>query len=562
VGFSFLYIFKVVLRWQITHSHNKLCALTTTACLAFVALGAFAQGAAVGAEKVCTRALESQNNQSDQSDQGDLKREIAQLRNEIEQLRVSQGDRWLNTQRIEHVRAVVNDVLSDAQTRSSLQTSAATGGYNDGFFISSPDGNFRLQVNAHLQTRFSYNWLSSRDMNNSTIGSATPPQTFNQAGVAKTAHGFAVRRARIFFSGHIVDPSWQYFLSFAYQQAFGRNRENADPRTASGGGVNQGDQGAGFVNMENAAIQKDFGNGFSLRIGQMKSPMLREWIISSMNLLTVERSLVHALFSTGWTQGIQANWRGENVRLTANFNDGANNANLGSISGTNVIAAQNSGAGFTQWAFTGRAEFMPLGDWEIFDQMTSMPREGTGILLGAAMNWQRGGQQGNTSNENIPTNGDADGMFLTWTTDATWSLGGANVYAAWVMNSSYSLPGGQGNINSYGVVLQGGYFVTDKIELFSRWEWMDIANTNTNLAGNNVSNNTSNSASVNNIATIGANCYLARGIKFSSDFGVSFGPVTFQNGIFGQNIVGADYRTEGASGGGQLVFRSQLQLIF
>jgi len=67
---------------------------------------------------------------------------------------------------------------------------------------------------------------------------------------------------------------------------------------------------------------------------------------------------------------------------------------------------------------------------------------------------------------------------------------------------------------------------------------------------------------VNNIGTIGANWYISKNVKFTTDFGVSWNPVTFQQGIFGQNIAGADYRTEGSNGGGQLVFRSQLQLLF
>ncbi|MFZ4721591.1 MAG: porin [Phycisphaerales bacterium] len=498
----------------------------------------------------------------------DAMNEIANLKKEIAELKAANGDKWLTEQRETEIRAVVQDVLADADTRSSLQAAQATSGYNNGFFISSPDGNFKLQMNGQLQSRWAYNWLSTRDMTNSSLNAA-PGANFNTQGVAKAAYGFEVRRAKLEFSGHISDPSWQYAATLAYQQFFGANGAGANGAgTAAGGGVSQGDNGnAAVMGFENLYVKKDLGNGFSVQVGQFKSPFLREWLVSSKYQLAVERSLVETLFSTGWTQGIQLNWNNDMLRVMASYNDGANNANLGSISGTSVNGTGpagngNSGVGFSQWAFTGRVEAMLSGNWAQFDNLTSMRGEGSGILVGGGINWQRGGQQTQTNAGNVPANGNADGEFFSWTLDATWDLGGANLYGAWVMNTSYSLPGGQGDINSYGIVVQGGYFITDAVELFARWEWMSTQNENTNTAGSDVSLNTPNSAFVNNIGTIGANWYMSKNVKWTTDFGVSWNPVTFQTGLFGQNIAGADYRTEGSNGGGQIVFRTQLQLLF
>jgi hypothetical protein len=506
----------------------------------------------------------------------DAMNEIANLKKEIAELKAANGDKWLTEQRETEIRAVVQDVLADADTRSSLQAAQATSGYNNGFFISSPDGNFKLQMNGQLQTRWAYNWLSSRDMNNSSLTNTGitggGANSFSGQGVSKAAYGFEVRRAKLEFSGHISDPSWQYAATLAYQQFFGQNNAGANSAaTAAGGGVSQGDNGnAAVMGFENLYVKKDLGNGFSVQVGQFKSPFLREWLVSSKYQLAAERSLVNTLFSTGWTQGVQMNWNNDMLRVMASYNDGANNANLGSISGTDVDGiTNNSGAGFTQWAFTGRVEAMLSGNWAQFDNLTSMRGEGSGILVGGGINWQRGGQQsngfGSTAN-NTPANGNADGEFFSWTIDATWDLGGANLYGAWVMNTSYSIPGGNSDINSYGIVVQGGYFITDAIELFARWEWMSTENTSgatgTTEATSNVTTNTPNNAFVNNIGTIGANWYMSKNVKWTTDFGVSWNPVTFQTGLFGQNIAGADYRTEGANGGGQIVFRTQLQLLF
>jgi hypothetical protein len=435
-----------------------------------------------------------------------------------------------------------------------------------------------LQINGQLQSRWAYNALSTRDMNNSTVNGTAAADSFNNQGVAKAAYGFEVRRAKLEFSGHISDPSWQYAATLAYQQFFGANGAGSNNAgTAAGGGVTQGDNGnAAVMGFENLYVKKDLGNGFSVQVGQFKSPFLREWLVSSKYQLAAERSLVETLFSTGWTQGIQLNWNNDMLRVMASYNDGANNANLGSISGTNVNgfntatppAASNGGVGFSQWAFTGRIEAMLSGNWAQFDNLTSMRGEGSGILVGGGINWQRGGQQGaEPYASNVPANSNGDGEFFSWTLDATWDLGGANLYGAWVMNTSYSLPGGASDINSYGIVVQGGYFITDAVELFARWEWMSTAHTNAGTANDNVADsdvtaNTPNNAFVNNIGTIGANWYMSKNVKWTTDFGVSWNPVTFQTGLFGQNIAGADYRTEGSNGGGQIVFRTQLQLLF
>ncbi|MFM7808260.1 MAG: hypothetical protein ACKPEA_10095, partial [Planctomycetota bacterium] len=321
-------------------------------------------------------------------------------------------------------------------------------------------------------------------------------------------------------------------------------------------------------------ILRDLGAGFAVKFGRFKSPLLREWVVTSRNQLAIERSIMCSLFSTGWTQGLELDWTSDALRAMVSYNDGANNANIGSIAGTSVfgVTGDNLGVGFTQWAFTGRAEWKPVGTWSLFDDFSSMRGEASGILLGAALNWQRGGQQdvANTSIDVTPGSGNAEGTFLTWTVDATWELGGASLFAAWAMNTAYSLPSNNESINTYGAVVQGGYFVSDSVELFARWEWMNTAGTAENNprslntpSGENITWLSAYNSFVNNIGTVGFNWYLGgRNLKLSGDFGVSWNPLIFQTGLFGDNIAGAEYRQEGIGGGGQLVARTQLQLVF
>lgn len=517
----------------------------------------------------------------------DANARIAALEKAVSDLMREKGESWLTQERTNEIRAVVQDVLNDADTRASLQTSAATSGYKDGFFIASPDGNFKMVINGENQVRWSYNWLSDRAMANSVNTLNVPPQpqpNFNQSGIAKAAYGFELRRVKLGFSGHVIDPGWQYSLTLAYQQYFGSNLDpvgaaNGSNSTsgslADGGGVTGGDNfGSGF-SLENAYLARDLGAGFSVKFGQFKSPFLREWLVSSRSQLAIERSITTTLFSTGWTQGIELDWSNDSLRAMISYNDGANNANIGSISGTNVFAVtgDNLGVGFAQWAFTGRGEWKPFGSWQQFNDFSSMRGEASGLLLGAAINWQRGGQQdvGNTSTIVTPGSGNAEATFLTWTVDATWELGGASLFAAWAMNTAYTVPLGNNSINTYGTIVQGGYFVSNDVELFARWEWMSTASTPDNSpqsvntpSGENINFLGAYNSFVNNIGTVGFNWYIggARGLKFTSDFGVSWKPLIFQTGLFGDNIAGAEYREEGVGGGGQLVARTQLQLLF
>ena len=54
----------------------------------------------------------------------------------------------------DEVRAIVAEMLADADTRSSLLQGGGSAGWDDGFFIESGDGSFRLNVGALIQFRY------------------------------------------------------------------------------------------------------------------------------------------------------------------------------------------------------------------------------------------------------------------------------------------------------------------------------------------------------------------------------------------------------------------------
>ena len=85
----------------------------------------------------------------------------------------------MTEQRSAEIRGIVQDVLADADTRTSLQSSGAMAGYNNGFFLASPDGNFSLKVGGQVQIRW----------------------TMNSAKEQNTDWGFENRRTKLDFSG-------------------------------------------------------------------------------------------------------------------------------------------------------------------------------------------------------------------------------------------------------------------------------------------------------------------------------------------------------------------------
>ena len=491
----------------------------------------------------------------------DTNAQIAELKKELNELKSQNGDKWLTEERASQIRGVVQDVMADADTRSSLQATAATSGYNNGFFIASPDGNFKLQVNGQVQVRSSYAWQTNSAWNAS--------KTINP-NATKAQYGTEIRRAKLSFSGNVVDPSWQYKVTMAYlpagSQVANANGSYTGSSPYNTAGSNSGNGSASTANLEDAYINKDMGNGMSLMMGQFKSPFLREEMVSSANQLGVERSVVNQMFSTGWTDGIQFTAKNDSLMGMISFNNGGNNANFATQNMNSTDGA------YTQYAITGRVQYLVSGNWAQFNDMTSMRGGGQGLMLGAGFNWQHGGNQ--TSSSTIPGNGVAsantDAGFFTYTADASWDLGGANLYGAFFGNMTGSLPNetsatpsknNGSSIQSYGALVQGGYFISDNTELFGSWQWYETVN----QGGNDPMASAGNvfSAQMNNIFSAGLNIYLTKNVKFTFDAGWAMNGIVYNGGIYNQAVAGTNYQVSGASSnGGEWVGRAQVQLVF
>ncbi len=98
-------------------------------------------------------------------------------------------------QSTDEVRAVVAEMLADAQSRSSL-LAGGTSGHDAGFFLASDDGAFYLNVNGFLQFRYVADF---RDKDKH--GRLQPGDDFDS--------GFQMRRMKIGFAGKVY-KDWSY----------------------------------------------------------------------------------------------------------------------------------------------------------------------------------------------------------------------------------------------------------------------------------------------------------------------------------------------------------------
>ena len=417
----------------------------------------------------------------------DLAAQISALQAEVAQLK---GTNWLTEQRAEEIRGLVQDVLADADTRSSLLQGGMTAGYDDGFVIGSPDGNFSLKLNGQLQWRFI--WRNQDDLSSSDTN----------------RWGFENSRTKLMFSGNVINQDWTYYIE---------------------GNFSRSD---GYFMLEDAWIGHQCGENLAVRLGRFKLPFWRESLVHSMNQLAVERSLLGVGLNSR-VQGIAVDYEAEQVRFTGAFTNG--------LSTGLAPAGTTWGTEDTEWAFTGRFEFLAGGTWDQFEDFTSPQGEEQGFLFGAALHYQN--QEFGTT---LPVDNEVEDLLLT--VDASAEFGGFNLFGAfWYrITDSDAMPS---SLEPWGFVVQGGGYVAEDFELFGRFEYYQAD-------GYPVE------PDAFSMITVGVNKYWGDHVKWTTDVGYGLDAVD----PFGVMGAGADTITgwngDAIDEDGQIVFRTQLQLVF
>ncbi len=335
---------------------------------------------------------------------------------------VADSESWSSD--ADEVRALVAEMLADSETRSSLLQSGGTAGHDGKFFLASPDGNFRLNVGGQVQFRYTANFRDDDGM----IGFDDDDDGIidRSERVDDFEGGFQTRRTKLTFSGHVYEPELRYKVQGAFDRA-----------------------GGAFI-LEDAYVEYDMSNGWSVRWGQFKLPLLREELVSSKYQLAADRSVANELFNQGRSQGIQVTYADEMWRFRAAFSDGLASAN------------SDLGADPADWAITGRVEVLIAGEWSQFKDFTSEPGSDYGVMVGAAGHFEQ--------SPDVPGGTVID--RFSYTVDASVEGDGWNVFAAFIGNTLSDVPVGLGtqDADNFAFVVQGGLYVAEDIEIFARYD--------------------------------------------------------------------------------------------
>ena len=304
----------------------------------------------------------------------------------------------------ETVQKAVARALDDASSRSSLLLESANSGHDGRCSVSSNDGSFRLNIGGQLQTR----WLAAWRHDDGAVDPFTS--------------GFQIRRMKLTFDGHIFDESLRFKVT------------NESRRTDGG------------MRMSDVFIEKRFESGLSIRAGQFKAPFTREYFDSSRRLLAVERSLVDSVFRLGRLQGAQLGITGDDWRGWVAFTDGFRSENI------------DFGSDATDWALTGRAEWLPFGSFNVFHSQRGKIDAEPSLRLGGAVHAEeRGASVFGPS-----------GRLVSWTGDVAAAGPGWIGLATFVGRENSQATGA--TLTDWGVTAQLGVWATDQLLPFVRWE--------------------------------------------------------------------------------------------
>lgn len=512
------------------------CA-AATACLASVLLTSAANAAGQVPDDDILKRLDALERRNE-----DLERRNRDLAGEVAVMKADRGEEWLTQERAAQIRQIVEDVLADSGSRASLRQDGMTAGWNDGFFLASPDGRFKLQVGGLLQTRYVWSHIRSGQ---------TDPQVTDRK---QDRNQFDLPNTELWFRGHVFGPAVQYMIK---------------ARFTNNTAIDVGDQGpsrlgsaSGYLQLLDTWIRFQLTDNWSIRAGQYRSPYSREFLLPEQSQMAVDRSVVDYHMGLGYTQGVELQLLTDDIRWQLSLDDGGTDnlsgpglATVGSEPQNSFWARQESDI-----SVTTRLEWKPFGAWQDFGSFTSPMGQAQGWLLGAAFHFQQ--SQPQTLNFPVSNNLAGTNDWYGWTIDTQYNFGGASLYGAFYYNyvdapSAYNrtafavpAPINIGEVNTWGLVLQGGLYIAPKWEIFGRYElsnWRATQQQNLPVAFR--------SPAMLNLATVGVNWYInGQDVKWTLDFGYAFNAIDLQT-----SDLPAGWRPSSPD---EFVVRTRLQLMF
>ena len=434
-----------------------------------------------------------------------VQNETEDMRGTLDELKAENSD-WLTKERAEEIQHLVHDVLSDADSRTSLTGDGILGGWSDGFFLASSDGRFKLKVGGLIQERYMLNYLR--------VG--TSPMFDRWRG------GLENTRTRLNISGHVFDRD----TTFLVQAGWGWLDPNAisdSPLMRIG------------PRLWDSWVKFKMSEQWSAKLGVFMLPFTRESLVSDQLQLAVDRSLIDYRLGLARSQGVEFTWAGENTRLFLATSNGSVSIRGIPAAGQNPTPPWSTLAQDSDWSFTARGEWLIDGAWSQFKQFTSPIGSESGTMVGFAVHAQHEERLGGGGKKK-----DQVGA----TADISINLDGMSFFISGTIHNQKNPSRDTPNADWVGYVAQASTYMTDTTEAFLRFEGGGVIQNE--LGGDDI-----------HILTGGVNWYLdGQGLKVTSDFGWSFGEIS--TGM--QNLMVGWRATTNRNA--EWLFRTQLQLAF
>jgi hypothetical protein len=398
--------------------------------------------------------------------------------------------------------------------------------------------NSSMQISVLMQSRY---MASSTEQ----IGGSSPSFEGNTTG-------FLLPRTQITFDGSIVSSQLTYKMTFDFGDAeLGKGRGSSPVVPV----------GFGAATLLDAYVQYNFAEkreGYYLKAGQFKHVLHAEEAIDAQYQLAVERSLTNEFFNYGYTQGIALGRVERNWAWDISLSDGGRYLSSGEVANSSITSPLEA-----DFALGLRIDRKFKGSWEQFNDFTSFQGSQSALRVGAGFMVMTGGE----------TNPDGfvppiffprleRSKVISWTVDVQYEGDGWNLFAAYMGNLiDWNFDtGAEINLANHGFVAQGGYFLSNKSEVFARVEaiWFDGAIPE----GFGVSH-----GHPTTILAVGWNYYIlpeSHAAKFTVDVSAAIDDTFgFLVGVTSSDTL-PDPSTTGFIGGAdtEYLFRAQLQILF
>ncbi len=389
------------------------------------------------------------------------------LQSRVNELESKENANWMTQERATEIRSIVEQTIADAKTRSQFSDGPSVG-YDNGFFIKTPDNKFKLVIGGYAQVRYEYAYTNINN-NATTLHGSTSTAVAHDPG---NSSGFDIRRARISLSGNAFSPDVTFKLEGDFYGA----------STPTGGSSTvQGAASQSFFQVTDAYIGYRFTDlvqdscGFLLQGALCEGGTHRRSVHDNF----MERDEVLAPFDPVRALGVSLYGDIINDRLgyEVAVNDGGNSNTLRTDDAISTVSTGNAPNLDNRFAYYARTQWAGSGKISEFADEADLRKDNSDFiwLLGAA-----GGYESQTAALNAfpspqtttTTNGlTTGGNFFNYTLNGNiyrgtldWSAkwhGASFLAAAYIQQVNATSSAGGVVTSSAGIPATGGSFFQD-----------------------------------------------------------------------------------------------------